>query len=61
MIKKKSMLDPGTIPLEEPTDCESIVTNMDVQVLVSSKRKSILRVVNPDQEESETIRQRQPS
>lgn len=61
MIKKKSMLDPGTVPLEEPTDCESIVTNMDVQVLVSSKRKSILRVVNPDQEESETIRQRQPS
>lgn len=61
MLKKKSMLDPGHIQLEAPTDCESIETNMDVQVLVSSKRKSALRVMNPDQDVTETVRQRQPS
>lgn len=59
MLTKKSILDPGHIQLEEPTDCESIETNMDVQVLVSSKRKSTLRVMNPDQDA--TVRQRQPS
>lgn len=60
-IKKKSVLDPGHYEFEELTDCESLDTNMEVQVLVSSKRKSILRVVNPDQETGENIRQRQPS
>lgn len=55
----KSILDPGYIQLEEPTDSESIKSNVDVQVLVSSKRKSALRVMNPDQDD--TVRQRQPS
>lgn len=58
---KKSMLDPGHVQLEAPSECASVDSNMDVQVLVSSKRKLILRVMNPDEEGAETFRQRQPS
>ncbi|CAH2353656.1 hypothetical protein CLIB1423_11S04742 [[Candida] railenensis] len=49
-------------------DEESVDGNLDVQVLVSSKRRSVLRVVNPDfndiQEDTEdeaSLRQRVPS
>lgn len=61
MLKKKSILDPGHVQLEASADCASVESNMDVQVLVSSKRKLILRVMNPDEEGAETFRQRQPS
>lgn len=60
-IVKKSILDPGHVQLEAPSDCASVESNMDVQVLVSSKRKLILRVMNPDEERAESFRQRQPS
>lgn len=49
---------------EEEADGSSCDEGMDVQVLVSSKRKSVLRVVNPDlqsQDEDDSIRQRTPS
>lgn len=65
---KKGRLDLGFIDLgevalsEENIDSDSCDENMDVQVLVSSKRKSVLRVMNPDrfQDESE-VRLRTPS
>lgn len=71
-IKRKSRLDPGYIDLGdlshtlENIDDESdhsLDELMDVQVLVSSKRKSILRIVNPDlaSEENDSLRQRTPS
>lgn len=48
---------------EDRDDSSSCDEAMDVQVLVSSKRKSVLRVVNPDQQsqDSNSIRQRTPS
>lgn len=52
----------------DQNDEESVDANLDVQVLVSSKRRSVLRVVNPDfndiQEDTEdeaSLRQRVPS
>lgn len=65
---KKSRLDPGYIDLGEMVlteenidDSDSFDEDMDVQVLVSSKRKSVLRVMNPDKEDSVEIRLRAPS
>lgn len=64
---RKTKLDLGYIDLAElsysqenidEAELGSIDEQMDVQVLVSSKRKSVLRVVNPDEEE---VRQRTPS
>lgn len=49
---------------EDEDDDKSFDDNVDVQVLVSSKRRSVLRVVNPDLEtvaEEESLRQRIPS
>lgn len=68
-LRKISRLDPGFIDLgqlgtsEENIDLDSCDEDMDVQVLVSSKRKSVLRVMNPDSalQISEEIRQRTPS
>lgn len=68
-LRKISRLDPGFIDLgqlgtsEENIDLDSCDEDMDVQVLVSSKRKSVLRVMNPDSalQMSEEIRQRTPS
>lgn len=71
-VKRKSRLDPGYIDLAELDNTpeniddesdDSLDELMDVQVLVSSKRKSILRIVNPDlaSEEKESLRQRVPS
>lgn len=70
-LKKLTRLDPGYIDLgdlpltedsiEEPDSCDE---NMDVQVLVSSKRKSVLRIMNPDtalEDGTEEMRQRMPS
>ncbi|SGZ48697.1 CIC11C00000000628 [Sungouiella intermedia] len=66
-LKKSSRLDPGFIDLgnmlmseENIDDSDSFDENMDVQVLVSSKRKSVLRVMNPDKDTLE-IRLRAPS
>lgn len=53
-IRKVLRLDPGFIAM----DTQSLDENVDVQVLVLSKRKSVLRVVNPD---VESLRQRAPS
>lgn len=65
---KKSRLDPGYIDLgqmmmteENIEDSDSFDEDMDVQVLVSSKRKSVLRVMNPDEEDAVEIRLRAPS
>ncbi|GEQ67443.1 hypothetical protein JCM33374_g1108 [Metschnikowia sp. JCM 33374] len=68
-ISQKSRLDPGFINLDEGVDLsyygqsdgESIDENMDVQVLVSSKRKSVLRVMNPDSDSTKGVRLRAPS
>lgn len=46
---------------DEKEDGSSCDEAMDVQVLVSSKRKSVLRVVNPDDKDDDSIRQRTPS
>lgn len=71
-VKRKSRLDPGHIDIadlshtleniDDDSD-HSLDELMDAQVLVSSKRKSILRIVNPDLalEENESLRQRTPS
>lgn len=71
-VKRKSRLDPGYIDLadlshtleniDDDSD-HSLDELMDVQVLVSSKRKSILRIVNPDlaSEDNDSLRQRTPS
>lgn len=67
MLRKKSRLDPGFLdagdlghtPEYVEVSDESCDEDMDVQVLVSSKRKLVLRVVNPD--EAESVRQRTPS
>lgn len=72
MVRRKSRLDPGFINLGDGVDFsartesdeESPDENMDVQVLVSSKRKSVLRVMNPDMESrnaGEGVRLRTPS
>lgn len=68
MLRKKSRLDPGFVDLgsvmPEFVDVsdESCDENMDVQVLVSSKRKLVLRIVNPDLASvDERLRQRTPS
>lgn len=66
---KKASLKGGYIGLNDqpsPEDEEnenSCDEEMDVQVLVSSKRKSVLRVVNPDDgvDDEDSIRQRTPS
>lgn len=58
--RNKYVLDLGLKSCDNHAECESVETDMDVQVLVSSKRKSTLRVMNPDQE-NDTIRQRQSS
>lgn len=68
MLQRKSRLDPGLVlgeglDLSMGSDTESPDENMDVQVLVSSKRKSVLRVMNPDMEAlaQEGMRLRNPS
>lgn len=51
-------------PFRHEDDDKSFDEQMDVQVLVSSKRKSVLRVVNPDVatiSDEDLIRQRTPS
>ncbi|GBL50841.1 hypothetical protein CAJCM15448_31150 [Candidozyma auris] len=66
---KKAAQKGGYMGIPEPSkeedrdDSSSCDEAMDVQVLVSSKRKSVLRVVNPDQQsqDSNSIRQRTPS
>lgn len=69
LLRKTTRLDPGFLDLanlamsEENIDLDLCDEDMDVQVLVSSKRKSVLRVMNPDAalQVSEEIRQRTPS
>lgn len=69
-LRKMSRLDPGYIDVGNLTvtddnidESDSCDENMDVQVLVSSKRKSVLRIMNPDNASSvsEEMRQRTPS
>lgn len=69
-VKRRAKHDPSYIGLEDlefteenidEPETSSLDEEMDVQVLVSSKRKSVLRIVNPDVSGEEEIRQRTPS
>ncbi|OBA19507.1 hypothetical protein METBIDRAFT_73601 [Metschnikowia bicuspidata var. bicuspidata NRRL YB-4993] len=70
MLQRKSRLDPGFLGLGEGLGASALAEsegevsdeNLDVQVLVSSKRKSVLRVMNPDADTAgEGVRLRNPS